>query len=206
MGNAARGRRIRKTLYITDNSQLNSRRVAAPALITGHSDTLYVYNVNTGWTTYRCRPARLPPAQSPPALRSPIAAGAGAIADAGLMVPSVGAYLRGNPTVAHTWCPGTVGNAGHDHLLPAGRSQCRCSRDVLAATTGGSPHSGRECQSAAIRSTLYDIGVTIPHHRACSGDHACRRCRYRACRPCRRSSSPARDHGPRRECQLRSIR
>ena len=36
-------------------------------------------------------------------------------------IPGVGAYISGNPTVAHTWCPsGTVGNV-NIVFLPAGR-------------------------------------------------------------------------------------
>ena len=62
MANAAAWTPDSKTLYITDNSELNSPTGSgcpATPLITGHSDTLYVYNVNTGWTTYPLPPSHL---------------------------------------------------------------------------------------------------------------------------------------------------
>ncbi len=80
------GRPDSKTLYITDSAALGGN----------HTDTLYVYNANTGWTTY--------------ALPSSTAGGSKGAQSLAIMVPSVGAYVSGNPTVAHTWCP--AGNVG----------------------------------------------------------------------------------------------
>src|SRR5580698_9552037 len=51
MGAAASWTPDSDTLYIVDNAQLNSPSSCSTKLITGHTDTLYVYNVNTGWST-----------------------------------------------------------------------------------------------------------------------------------------------------------
>ncbi len=48
LGHAASWTPDSKTLYVTDSSSLNNPGEG----ITGHTDTLYVYNANTGWTTY----------------------------------------------------------------------------------------------------------------------------------------------------------
>jgi len=56
MGNAAAWTPDSQTLYITDNASLNNTNEG----ITGHTDTLYVYNANTGWTTYALPRARSP--------------------------------------------------------------------------------------------------------------------------------------------------
>ena len=61
MGNAAQWTPDSQTLYITDNAELNTPASCAAASITGHTDTLYVYNVNTGWSTYPLPPSPLPP-------------------------------------------------------------------------------------------------------------------------------------------------
>ena len=54
LGNAATWTPDSKTLYITDNKSLNN----PAAGITGHTDTLYVYNQNN-WTTYKLNPSTL---------------------------------------------------------------------------------------------------------------------------------------------------
>jgi hypothetical protein len=77
-----------------------------------------------------------------------------------LTIPGVGAYLRGTPTVAHTWCPsGQVGNSASMILYPQGDSE-PVQSDVLTATT-----DGKHILSAALLGggiTLSDIAVTIP--------------------------------------------
>ena len=68
------------TLYIVNSAALGGN----------HTNTLYVYNANTGWSTY----------DSP-----------GGGQSLAITIPGIGAYLSGDPTVAHTWCPlGNVGN------------------------------------------------------------------------------------------------
>jgi hypothetical protein len=81
------------------------------------------------------------------------------------MVPSVGAYISGNPTVAHTWCPaGNVGAYNSMVFYPqqdtvAGDS-VNVQTDVLAATNDGDHILGAASNGAGI--TLSDIAVTVP--------------------------------------------
>ena len=125
-----------QTLYIVDSASANN-----PAQgITGHANTLYVFNVYTGWSTYGLS--------------------AGGSTNLAITVPSVGAYLSGSTTIAHTWCPsGTVGNAASISNYPQGDS-VNAQTDVLAATTGGKHILGAGTGGGAV--TLYDLGVTIP--------------------------------------------
>jgi hypothetical protein len=137
MGTAAQWTPDSKTLYVTDSA-------AAGA---GHSDRLYVYNVNTGWTSY------------------PLAASGGANPGAqsvAITIPGVGAFLSGNPTVAHTWCPsGTVGNAASMVFYPQPQGDSvNTLTDILAATTDGEHILGAAVMGGGV--TLSDIGVTVP--------------------------------------------
>jgi hypothetical protein len=131
VGSAASWTPDSKTLYVTDSAS------AGP----GHSDTLYVYNANTGWTTYD------------------LTASGGAERLA-VMVPGVGAYLSGNPTVAHTWCPaGTQSDYNSMVFYPQGDS-VNAQTDVLAATTDGQHILGASVAGGGV--TLSDIAVTVP--------------------------------------------
>jgi hypothetical protein len=131
VGNAASWTPDAKTLYITDSASLGA----------GHSDTLYVYNVNTGWTTYDLTAS-------------------GGAQNLAITIPSVGAYLSGNPTVAHTWCPsGTAADYKHMIFYPQGDS-VPAQTDILAATTDGQHILGAAMIGGGV--TLSDIGVTIP--------------------------------------------
>jgi hypothetical protein len=142
MGVAANWTPDAKTLYISDSS-------AAGA---GHTDTLYVYNINTGWTSY------------PLAASSATNPGAQSLA---VTVPGVGAYLSGNPTVAHTWCPsGNVGNAASILFYPQGDS-VPTPTDVLTATTDGQHILGAALSGGAV--TLSDIGIALPTVTSTSG-------------------------------------
>jgi hypothetical protein len=143
-----------QTLYVADSSAANNLPANVAAGITGHTDTLYVFNANTGWTTYP-----LPPAGS--------SLGAQSIA---ITVPSVGAYFSGNPTVAHTWCPdGNVGQYASMLFYPqidgiAGDSVSE-ETDQLAATVDGNhilgaTHPGNAGSSGPL--TFTDINVTVP--------------------------------------------
>ena len=106
------------TLYIVDSSALGGN----------HTDTLYVYNTNTGWSTYDLTAS-------------------GGAQNLAITVPGVGAYLAGNPnTVAHTWCPtGTVGNNASIQFYPQTDS-VSVPTSVLGATTDGRPYSRRVAQ------------------------------------------------------------
>ena len=131
VGNSASWTPDAKTLYISDSAALGAN----------HSDTLYVYNINTGWTTYDL-------------------SSSGGAASLALTVPSVGAYLSGATTVAHTWCP--QGNAADYASLvfyPQGDSVAT-KTDVLAATNDGKHILGAAIAGGGVQ--LSDIGVTIP--------------------------------------------
>jgi trimeric autotransporter adhesin len=131
VGNTATWTPDAKTLYVSDSASLGGN----------HTDTLYVYNSNTGWTTHDL-------------------SASGGAASLALTAPSVGAYLSGNPTVAHTWCPtGTAGNYSSMVFYPQGDS-VDAQTDVLAGTTDGYHVIGAGYNSGAV--TLSDIGVTIP--------------------------------------------
>lgn len=141
LGNAAAWTPDSKTLYVADSASLNNLPANQAAGITGHTDTLYVYNANTGWTTYDLTAS-------------------GGAASLALTIPGVGAYLGGNPTVAHTWCPsGTVNNYASMVFYPQGDSVAT-QTDVLAATTNGQHILGAALVGGGVQ--LSDIGVTIP--------------------------------------------
>jgi WD40 repeat protein len=132
LGNAAAWTPDSKTLYITDSASLGG----------GHTDTLYVYSAQSGFTTYSL-------SSSGGGLHAPV-----------ITIPSVGAYLSGATTVAHTWCPtGTVGNSASMIFYPQGDSVA-AQTDVLAATTDGQHILGAAMIGGGV--TLSDIGVTIP--------------------------------------------
>jgi hypothetical protein len=154
VGNAAAWTPDSKTLYVTDNASLGA----------GHSDSLYVYNQNTGWTTYL---NSLPPSPLPPNSLPPNVAISSTVQTPALTIPSVGAYLRGGPTTAHTWCPsGTVGSLSFypqgDSVNDASNNPLRT--DTLAATTDGKHILGATLFNSGVPGgvTLYDIGVSIP--------------------------------------------
>ncbi len=124
-----------KTLYVTDSAKAGG----------SHTNTLYVYNANTGWTTYSL--ATSGGAHGPQSLA--------------ITIPGVGAYLSGNPTVAHTWCPtGNPGNYASMVFYPQGDS-VNVETDALAATTDGQHILGAAVSSPGPIS-LSDIDVTIP--------------------------------------------
>jgi hypothetical protein len=134
LGTAARWTPDAKTLYVTDSAS------AGP----GHTNTLYVFNSNTGWTTYPLTTSGGP--NGPQNLA--------------IAVPGVGAYISGNPTVAHTYCPtGTVGDYTSMTFYPQGDS-VNVDSDVLAATIDGKHILGAAASGGAI--AFSDIGVSIP--------------------------------------------
>ncbi len=137
-----------QTLYIVDSSSLGG----------SHTDTLYVFNNSTGWSTY---PLAASPASWSANSAAPIGRGVA------ITVPAVGAYLSGNPTVAHTWCPsGTVGNNGSILFYPqAATDSLNIQTDVLAATTDGQHLLGASLNGSSI--TLDDIALGIPASTLC---------------------------------------
>jgi hypothetical protein len=166
MGNAAAWSPDSKTLYITDNAALGG----------SHTNTLYVYNLNN-WTTYKLPPSPLtnplPPGVLPPNTPpSPLPANvaiSSTMQTPALTIPSVGAYLRGFPTAAHTWCPtGTVGDYESMIFYPQPLSDSvDVQTDVLAATTDGQHILGAAVTGSVV--TLADIGITIPTNESATG-------------------------------------
>jgi trimeric autotransporter adhesin len=147
LGTAAQWTPDGKTLYVTDSA-------AAGA---GHTDTLYVYNASTGWTTYPlpCSGTNVTNC----AANSTASTSEGAL-NLAVTVPGVGAYIAGNPTVAHTWCPtGTPGDYASMSFYPEGDS-VSADTQVLAATTDGMHILGAAATGSGI--SLTDIGVKIP--------------------------------------------
>jgi hypothetical protein len=148
MGSAAAWTPDMKTLYITDSAALNTGG------ITGHTDTLYVYNQNTGWTTHDLS----------------LNTSTGGSLSLAITIPSVGAYLSGSAgynTVAHTWCPtGTVDNYGSMNFYPQADSIAQ-QTDILAATTDGAHILGAALAGGGI--TLTDLGISIPTNPSPSG-------------------------------------
>jgi len=161
MGAAAAWTPDAQTLYIVDNAQLNTPSTCPTQLISGHTDTLYVYNVNTGWSTYPLPPSPLPDQARPSCSTQPNSAMPLTAQIPAITIPGVGAYLRGTPTVAHTWCPsGVVGNNSTIQYYPVGDSESVQS-DVMGATVdGGHILSATTTGGGGI--TLNDIAVTIP--------------------------------------------
>jgi len=152
LGSAASWTPDSKTLYVTDSAALNLTPENVAAKITGHTDTLYVYNANTGWTTYPLACSVYDEKTCP----SPTI-GAQSLA---VTIPGVGAYLSGSATTAHTWCPtGTVGNYASMSFYPQSDS-VPTPTDVLAATVDGQHILGATLTGGAV--TLADIGVKIP--------------------------------------------
>jgi hypothetical protein len=177
MGAAAAWTPDSQTLYIIDNSHLNTPAscLSNPNVqpITGHTDTLYVYNVNTGWTVEPLAASPpLPPGAAPSCTATPNSAMPIIAPNAAMplmaqtpsvTIPGVGAYLTGDPTVAHTWCPtGTVGNNASIQFYPEDpkAADVTAQADVLGATLDGAHILGAAASGNNI--LLSDIGVTIP--------------------------------------------
>ncbi len=123
------------TLYIVDSAALGG----------GHTNTLYVYNVDTGWSTY------------------PLTSSSGGAQSLAITVPGVGAYLAGSTYLAaHTWCPsGTVGNNASIQFYPQSDYLSSVQTSVLGATTDGE-HILGATPGGGSSITLNDIGVSIP--------------------------------------------
>jgi hypothetical protein len=168
LGNAAAWSPDSQTLYITDNAALNN----TAANITGHTDTLYVYS-ESNWTSYALPSSplssSLPPGILPTTANQQITEAmpynvplSSTVQTPAIMVPSVGAYLRGSTTEANGWCPsGTVGNYSSLTFYPTADSVAVQS-DALVATTDGKHILGAAVTGSV--ATLSDIDVTIPKY------------------------------------------
>jgi hypothetical protein len=133
LGAAAAWTQDSNTLYIVDSAALGGN----------HTNTLYVHDLNSGWSTYDL-------------------SASGGSQNLAVTVPGLGAYLAGNPTVAHTWCPsGTVGNNATIQFYPQPLTDSiNISTSVLGATSDGQHILGASLNGSSI--TLDDIGLNIP--------------------------------------------
>ena len=133
LGAAAAWTQDSNTLYIVDSAALGGN----------HTNTLYVHDVNSGWSTYDL-------------------SASGGSQNLAVTVPGLGAWLAGNPTVAHTWCPtGTVGNNATIQFYPQPPSDSvSIPTSVLGATSDGQHILGASLNGSSI--TLDDIGLNIP--------------------------------------------
>jgi hypothetical protein len=129
LGTAAQWTPDAKTLYVVGTT---------PAGV----PTLFVNNVNTGWTTY------------------PLTTEQAAVAATNLAitVPGVGAFLSGNPTVAHAWCP-NVSSSGTIITAYPFATSVAAKTDALAATTDGAHILGVGLEGAT--ATLTDINPNL---------------------------------------------
>jgi hypothetical protein len=131
LGAAAAWTQDSNTLYIVDSAALGGN----------HTNTLYVHDTNSGWSTYNLNAS-------------------GGAQNLAITVPGLGAYLSGNSTVAHTWCPsGTVGNNATIQFYPQSDS-VNVMTNILGATSDGQHILGAPLTGTSI--TLDDIGVSLP--------------------------------------------
>jgi hypothetical protein len=115
VGTAAQWTPDAKTLYI------NGYTTSTSGTQVTYTPTLFVYNANTGWTTY--------------ALGAPSVNQLPPPADLTVTIPGVGAFLSGSSTALHAWCPVLTGNS-ISQAYPLVTSVA-AQTDVLAATTNG---------------------------------------------------------------------
>jgi hypothetical protein len=100
-----------KTLYVVGTSYPSTS-----AGVTTATPTLFVYNVNTGWTTYT-----LPSASS----------------EVATTVPGIGEFSSGATTVAHAWCPSITAATGYINQAYPQIANVPESTNVLHATNDG---------------------------------------------------------------------
>lgn len=132
-----------KTLYVVDSTSANTSSNS------DHTNTLYVYNSDTGWSSYALS---YETAQS-----------------LAITTPSVGAFLAGAQTVAHSWCPqGTVGSTSNMVLYPAtadtdptaSAGGLNVATDQLVASVDGGHILGAKLSAGTV--TVDDIAVSVP--------------------------------------------
>jgi len=131
-----------KTLYVTGY-------VTNTSSTTPYTPTLFVYNVNTGWTTYALGSAS---ASVPP------------VSDVAVTVPGIGAFLSSSATGSSTatgttmrgWCPSLSGN--DIALAYPQAASVAVQTDQLAASTNGAHILGVGLDGGT-SPTLTDISV-----------------------------------------------
>lgn len=123
VGTAAQWTPDSKTLYIVGTNAAGN-------------PTLFVYNVNTGWTTYSL---------------------SNSSSNVAVTVPGIGAFLAGNSTTMRAWCPSVTSANTIVQAYPQAAS-VNAQTDVLAATTDGEHILGVGLNGGT-SPTLTDIGV-----------------------------------------------
>ena len=171
MGEAAAWTPDGQTLYIVDNAELNTPSTCSTQSITGHSNTLYVYNLQSGWSTYNLPPSPLPPDELPTCSTQPNTALAATVSSnpnivgpltaqtPAVTIPGVGAYMRGTPTVAHAWCPvgtATTTSSGSTTSISAYFPGPDPTTGTTVATQGGDQ---QPVQSDALATTVDGVHI-----------------------------------------------
>jgi hypothetical protein len=134
-----------KTLYVVGYT------TATTAATSTYTPTLFVYNLNTGWTTYALGSA-LP--QPPPA------------ADLTVAIPGIGAFLSSTATgsetaastVMHAWCPSLTAANTIIQAYPQVPNPISAQTNLLAATSDGNHILGLGLDGGT-SPTLTDISV-----------------------------------------------
>jgi hypothetical protein len=124
-----------KTLYVVGTDQ------------TGTIPTMFVNNINTGWTTY-------PLANGQPAVEQTTPA-----SQLAMTVPGIGAFLSGYPTVAFGWCPTLNSATGYIQQAYPQIAAVDDQTDILGATINGSHILGVSKGSGSPQ--LTDINVNF---------------------------------------------
>ncbi|HTJ31524.1 MAG TPA: hypothetical protein VL346_13560 [Acidobacteriaceae bacterium] len=119
-----------KTLYVVGKSYPTNSGVTTP------TPTLFVYNTNTGWTTY--------PLPSTPE-------------EVAITVPGVGAFSSGSTTSANGWCPSLNASTGYISQAYPQMANGLPATDILRATYDGAHMLG--VSLAGGEPVLTDINV-----------------------------------------------
>ncbi|MFC5863859.1 hypothetical protein ACFPT7_16240 [Acidicapsa dinghuensis] len=146
-----------KTLYVL-GYVTNSANTSTP-----YTPTLFVYNVNTGWTTYSLSSSAM---SQPPTAPSTTTAAVDWPVSTTVTIPGVGAFLSsssaGSSTATSTplraWCPSLSGNTIVQAYPQA--ASATAQTDVLAATTDGAHILGVGLDGGT-SPTLSDIGLNF---------------------------------------------
>jgi hypothetical protein len=150
VGTAAQWTPDSKTLYVV-GYVVNSK--VTPAVYT---PTLFVYNLNTGWTTYQ-----IGSTFTQPLAKQPLPAG-----DLAATIPGIGAFLSSNATgsetaastVMHAWCPTLSTGNTILQAYPQVPQPVAAQTDLLAATSDGNHILGLGLDGGT-SPTLTDITV-----------------------------------------------
>jgi hypothetical protein len=117
-------------------------------------NNLYVHNANTGWSTYTINATEQSCTLNN---NSPLVSGTYdpfCGADVALTIPSVGAFISGSPTTAHSFCPNNAANP--PYYPPAGIGAAASAATDKVANTNDSKHI---FGASASQDTFTDINL-----------------------------------------------